>query len=54
MQRNIQLGQYSMEPCEHLGLSAHVQDLIPQLLCVDPTQRLTADEALKHPWLKDV
>jgi len=32
-------------------LSKEVQDLIKSLLCMDPTRRLTADEALKHPWI---
>lgn len=28
-----------------------VQDLIRKLLTVDPARRLTASEAIKHPWL---
>jgi serine/threonine protein kinase len=27
------------------------QDLIRRMLTVDPEQRITADEALQHPWL---
>ena len=50
MQQNIQKGNYSMEPCDRLGLSQEVRDLIQSLLCVDPDQRLTAAEALAHPW----
>jgi serine/threonine protein kinase len=30
-----------------------VKDLISKLLCVNPQKRLSAEEALKHPWLKD-
>ena len=29
-------------------------DFIQCLLKKDPRERLTADEALMHPWLKDV
>ena len=31
-----------------------MKDLISKLLCVNPLKRLTAEEALKHPWFKDV
>ena len=34
---------------EDIGCS--VTDLINQLLCTDPTQRITARTALSHPWL---
>ena len=50
MQQNIQMGRYSMEPCDRLGLSAEVRNLIESLLCVDADQRLNASEALAHPW----
>ena len=33
-------------------LSEEVQDLISKLLTVDPNKRLSAQEALQHPWLK--
>ena len=52
MQLNIQKGRYSMAPCQRLNLSASVQDLLPKLLCTDPEKRLTAAEAMEHPWLK--
>jgi serine/threonine protein kinase len=31
-------------------LSEEAKSLIQQLLCVDPNQRLTAQEALVHGW----
>ncbi len=34
--------------------SDSVKDLISKLLCVNPQKRLSAEEALKHPWFKDV
>lgn len=30
-----------------------MKDLIKRLLCVDPSKRLSAVQALEHPWLKD-
>ena len=50
MQQNIQMGRFSMEPCDRLGLSAEVRDLIESLLCVDPALRPNVSEALAHPW----
>ena len=34
-------------------LSEHVQDLIAKLLNTDPAKRLSAIEALQHPWFAD-
>lgn len=33
--------------------SPELRDLIGRLLTVDPQKRLSAEEALRHPWLKD-
>jgi len=33
------------------GISAEGKDLLLGLLTVDPTKRLSATEALKHPWI---
>lgn len=33
-------------------ISAKAKDLIRKLLTVDPDQRITAEEALNHPWVK--
>lgn len=34
-------------------ISASAKDLIGAMLCVDPSQRLTASQVLVHPWMKD-
>jgi serine/threonine protein kinase len=34
--------------------SPDLKDLISQLLCYDPDQRITAREALLHPFFADV
>lgn len=31
-------------------LSSEVEDLIHQMMKVDPDKRLSATEAIKHPW----
>ena len=32
-------------------ISEHAKDFIERLLTVDPKKRITAQEALQHPWL---
>jgi serine/threonine protein kinase len=33
--------------------SPELQDLIVKMLQIDPAERISASEALKHPWFKD-
>ncbi|KCV72870.1 calcium/calmodulin-dependent protein kinase I [Fonticula alba] len=40
---------FHVEYWSHISDSA--KDLIRRLLTVDPAQRLTAEEALRHPWI---
>lgn len=35
------------------AISDHAKDLLQQLLCVDPNDRLSVHEALEHRWLKN-
>src|SRR5688500_16992767 len=32
-------------------VSNHAKDFVQQLLQVDPSNRMTAEQALQHPWL---
>ena len=32
-------------------VSESARDLVTKLLCPDPAKRLSADEALQHPWV---
>ena len=43
-----------MSGCQHAVLTIFTQakDLVAQLLVVDPSQRLSAMEALAHPWIQ--
>ncbi|KAM5273492.1 sperm motility kinase Z-like [Ctenodactylus gundi] len=43
----ILAGRYTCPP----HLSPHLRDLIGRLLCLDPQQRPTMDQVLRHPWL---
>lgn len=31
----------------------HIQDLIEQCLKIDPEERITAEDALQHPWFSE-
>ncbi|OQS02193.1 kinase, partial [Thraustotheca clavata] len=49
--RRIVRGQFNTQSRAWRRVSKDAQDLIRKLLCVDPTKRLTAIEALQHSWL---
>lgn len=50
----IQNGKFHFKHQEFEVASPEVIDLIKKLLIVDPKKRLTAGEALKHPWFKKI
>mmetsp|Transcript_9900 Transcript_9900/g.14600 ORF Transcript_9900/g.14600 Transcript_9900/m.14600 type:complete len:505 (-) Transcript_9900:131-1645(-) len=50
--RKIVAGKYEFDVDEFAGVSDEARDLIAKMLVTDPDQRMTAAEALKHPWLK--
>ena len=47
----IQKKQYDTSCKEYTALSENAKDLIAKLLAVDPVKRLSATEALRHPWV---
>ncbi|XP_065831221.1 phosphorylase b kinase gamma catalytic chain, liver/testis isoform-like isoform X2 [Oscarella lobularis] len=51
MLRSIMEGKYKFSSPEWDDISDGAKDLIRQLLCLDPTKRLSAVEALNHPWM---
>ncbi|XP_051548940.1 serine/threonine-protein kinase Chk2-like isoform X2 [Myxocyprinus asiaticus] len=46
-------GHYRFIPSQWKTVSNEAKDLIRKLLIVDPLNRLTVEQALVHPWLKD-
>uniref|UniRef100_A0A7S4RVJ7 Calmodulin n=1 Tax=Alexandrium monilatum TaxID=311494 RepID=A0A7S4RVJ7_9DINO len=47
----IKSGMYEMERQQWDAVSQQAKDLVRNLLVVDPTKRLTAEQALHHPWI---
>lgn len=48
----IKTGHYVMKSCRWSKVSKEARDFVKSLLVVDPNVRLTAEQALEHPWLK--
>ena len=44
-------GKYEFHEQKWSGVSEEAKDLVRLLLTVDPSQRVTAREALQHPWI---
>jgi calcium-dependent protein kinase len=49
--KNIAEGNYDMDSEVWDSISAPARDFVQSLLRVDPEERLTAEQALQHPWL---
>uniref|UniRef100_A0A8D3DQV2 non-specific serine/threonine protein kinase n=1 Tax=Scophthalmus maximus TaxID=52904 RepID=A0A8D3DQV2_SCOMX len=47
-------GQFTMVQSKWKHVSDQAKDVVRKLLVVDPSQRMTIDEALNHPWLQVV
>ena len=50
---NVKTGIYDLNSSPFNKLSQSCIDLIKKLLTIDPQERLSAEEALKHPWFKE-
>lgn len=48
--KNISKGEFNSKHRKLVSASNEVQDLVKKLLEVDPVRRLSAAQALKHPW----
>ncbi|CAH8382371.1 unnamed protein product [Eruca vesicaria subsp. sativa] len=44
--------RFSAEPWDNI--TSYAKDLIRGMLCVDPSQRLTADDVLAHSWMEEL
>ena len=49
--RKVRQGKYTLDLPEFKRVSLECKNLIKQLLSFDPKRRLTAMEALRHPWI---
>jgi calcium-dependent protein kinase len=49
----ILIGKYDLESPPFNKISKNAKDLISKLLLNDPEKRISAEEALNHPWFKD-
>eukprot|EP01041_Mallomonas_annulata_P009785 gene9785-20351_t len=49
--KKIKRAEYEFHPDFWRGVSKEAKDLIKKLLVVTPSHRLTAEQAMQHPWL---
>jgi len=50
--QKIVAGKFEFKEDEWAGVSDDAKDLVRKLLVLDPDKRITANDALRHPWLK--
>ena len=50
--QNVKIGEYDLKSYPFPTLSEESKDLIKKLLTYDPNKRISASEALEHPWFK--
>jgi calcium-dependent protein kinase len=50
--KNVKIGAYSLSGQEWRAISKEAVDLIKKMLTYNPTNRISAEEALNHPWIK--
>ncbi|KAL5112204.1 Serine/threonine-protein kinase Chk2 [Taenia crassiceps] len=53
LKTQITNGLYDFPDIYWKGVSESAKDLVRRLMCVNPTERITLEEALLHPWLSD-
>jgi calcium-dependent protein kinase len=49
---SVRIGTYSLSGAEWKNISAEAKDLIKKMLTYDIAQRISAESALTHPWIK--
>jgi len=50
--KNVEIGVYDKTSYPFPSLSSYAKDLINKLLQYEPKKRISAEEALEHPWFK--
>lgn len=51
MKKRIRLGQYDFPAPEWSNVSTEAKNLIKDMLCTDPAQRLQIDEVMRNKWI---
>ena len=51
--KRVKLGKFSIEEEEWDDVSPEAKDLVCKLLAFKPSERISAAEALQHPWIKN-
>ena len=49
--KKVRIGHYNLNTPEWKYVSKEAQDLVKKLLTYDAQKRLTAQEAILHPWI---
>eukprot|EP01053_Blabericola_migrator_P011547 Blabericola_migrator_1__11546@NODE_68_length_15625_cov_137_110426_g61_i0_p4_GENE_NODE_68_length_15625_cov_137_110426_g61_i0NODE_68_length_15625_cov_137_110426_g61_i0_p4_ORF_typecomplete_len563_score127_98Pkinase/PF00069_25/5_1e83Pkinase_Tyr/PF07714_17/8_7e53EFhand_7/PF13499_6/7_6e03EFhand_7/PF13499_6/3_8e12EFhand_7/PF13499_6/7_1e16EFhand_1/PF00036_32/0_0015EFhand_1/PF00036_32/0_00016EFhand_1/PF00036_32/1_1e05EFhand_1/PF00036_32/8_5e08EFhand_6/PF13405_6/0_00032EFhand_6/PF13405_6/3_9EFhand_6/PF134 len=50
--KRVEKGKFVFDPAEWGTISSDVKDLIKQMLEYDPARRISAEEALRHKWIR--
>lgn len=51
--KKVEAGKYDLDHGIWKNVSKEAKDLIKKLLTYDPAERISAEQALKHPWISD-
>mmetsp|Transcript_30220 Transcript_30220/g.29892 ORF Transcript_30220/g.29892 Transcript_30220/m.29892 type:complete len:179 (+) Transcript_30220:255-791(+) len=49
---SIKACKLNMDKGFWIHISSQAKDLVSKMICTDPTERLTAEDVLNHPWVR--
>jgi len=52
--KRVRMGKFTFSDAVWSQISDKAKALITKLLTYDPDQRVSAEEALKHPWIEEM
>lgn len=52
--KSIRIGKFSFDGTKWAAISERAKDLISKMLAFKPSDRLSAEEALRHPWIDNL